>query len=374
MPSWSKQPAPAAITAQSANASTGMLPAIQPHRVVGPYHQNADGSRYGGTTLATSNQGVYAALFKCGGSTSCTSDKPTLVKTWDSQQANIELAQRLYNGQSFQLNAGQSLSPGDYYLAILPVGASNDFGGFYNAGSAIAPIMDSVVNYASSSPTFTVEADGKMSVGNDTFNVLLDVSYLSLSPTIQNSPTLACSRSIEDGSIDPLMIDFSGQGINLSSQAAGIDFNMMGLAGSERVSWPLNPQNMFLVHDRTGYGEISGANFFGNFTVGPDGKIAKDGFEALAKYDSNHDGLIDSRDAIFDDLRVWSDANRDGKVQRADLRTLRQMGVESIELKAIRINEVDAYGNQTTLRAVVHMRGGGFKMINDVWFKPAPLK
>ncbi|MFC1835193.1 hypothetical protein ACFL2Q_10725, partial [Thermodesulfobacteriota bacterium] len=35
------------------------------------------------------------------------------------------------------------------------------------------------------------------------------------------------------------------------------------------------------------------------------GKTASDGFEALAHYDSNEDGMIDANDPIWSELGVW---------------------------------------------------------------------
>ncbi len=166
------------------------------------------------------------------------------------------------------------------------------------------------------------------------------------------------------------MIDFSGRGITLSSQTKGIDFDLAGNGLLERISWPVNAGNAFLIYNVPSSGLVTGDNMFGNYSVGPDGQVAKDGFAALAKFDSYRDDLIDSRDTIFSRLRLWSDLNRDGRVQNGELRTLAQMGVAAIELNAVPVNENDMYGNTSTARASVHMTDNSVRVVSDIWFNP----
>ena len=74
--------------------------------------------------------------------------------------------------------------------------------------------------------------------------------------------------------------------------------------------WP-TATTPWIALDRDGDGAItSGAELFGSSTLLPDGRTAKNGFEALAALDANHDGVIDARDPMFASLLLWSD--RDG--------------------------------------------------------------
>src|SRR5207244_620861 len=56
----------------------------------------------------------------------------------------------------------------------------------------------------------------------------------------------------------------------------------------------------------------SGAELFGNFTPLQNGQLAKNGFEALAEYDVNQDGVIDVQDPIWSQLLLWRDFNHNG--------------------------------------------------------------
>jgi hypothetical protein len=94
----------------------------------------------------------------------------------------------------------------------------------------------------------------------------------------------------------------------------------------------------------------SGKQLFGNYTPqppcppGPTAQVAcENGFRALAVYDDNHDGVIDSRDAVWRKLRLWSDRNMNGEVDPGELLTLEEAGVTSISLAYSPSHEIAAY-------------------------------
>jgi hypothetical protein len=60
------------------------------------------------------------------------------------------------------------------------------------------------------------------------------------------------------------------------------------------------------------------------------GMLATNGFEALTDLDSNNDGVINSNDTQFSDLRVWQDLNQDGISQQNELFTLTEKGIANL--------------------------------------------
>lgn len=167
----------------------------------------------------------------------------------------------------------------------------------------------------------------------------------------------------------PLVVDVKGKAVKLSSPEQGVKFDIKGDGVKRQISWPVYNSSAFIVLDRDGDGKISSvAELFGNNTVGPDGQTAANGFEALKKYDANGDLSLDAGDAVYDELKLWFDRNRNGETDAGELVSLRDAGLTAIDLDYAHGYEVDKYGNQTRERSVADF-GGILRMVFDIWFK-----
>jgi hypothetical protein len=108
------------------------------------------------------------------------------------------------------------------------------------------------------------------------------------------------------------------------------------------------------LHRQGGNGTIdSGRELFGDNTALPgyvagspgSAGLASNGYQALAQHDSNHDGQINSQDAVYSQLRVWRDLNQDGISQTGELQTLQSLGIAGVGVVGAATNTSLGNGN-----------------------------
>ena len=136
---------------------------------------------------------------------------------------------------------------------------------------------------------------------------------------------------------DPLIFDLDGDGYNVDKKELGANFDLDKNGFAEKINW--TKKDGFLCLDLNGNGAIDdGGELFGDQTLLADGTRAKNGFEALAQYDSNGDGVINAGDEIFDSLRIWVDADGNGVSGEGEMKTLAELGITSISLGYENVN------------------------------------
>jgi len=352
-----------ASTCPASNSSTASTSiTVNPKAVCGP------SVAQGQSSLPTTSA-VVAVLYKSdnffGGA--------TFVQAWDSPTDVASLRSQLAALKPFSLSLSKPLAPGSYSLVMYDsskVKAPYSYD-WSNSQPAVAPIMDSVAHFLDYTSTFTVDNSCKQS------------STQNLAVLVGSQGQSQCQGA---GTIDPLTINLSRQPIALSSQQKGVMMDLDGDGTKQQISWFTNPaQNVILVNVSNGVpadGFIGPSLVFGNYTVGPDGQVAENGYDALAKFDSNGDGVIDSKDAIWPNLRVWQDLNRNGVADSGELLTLSQVNIVSIELPRTSTNHIvkescqkDQYGNVFCKGrgAYVNINSGGKSSrqpMIDIGFKP----
>jgi len=140
---------------------------------------------------------------------------------------------------------------------------------------------------------------------------------------------------------DPILLDLNGDGIKTTDLDHGVMFDHDNNGFQEWSAW-VDPNDGMLVADLNNNGIIeNGTELLGNHTVLPNGSTAYDGYYALAAYDSNSDGVVDSSDQSFSQLKVLKG---DGT-----LLTLQEAGVKSLSLSGSVSQRIDENGNIQTV-------------------------
>ena len=151
---------------------------------------------------------------------------------------------------------------------------------------------------------------------------------------------------------DPLILDLDGDGVELSAvDRPKVQFDSDGDGILETTGW-IKPGDGFLAWDRDGDGRIESLQeLFGSQT--------EDGFQVLSYQDSNGDGVIDRNDAVWSELKVWTDTNVNGITDNGELISIEEAGIESIDLGAAHVsimsggNEIIRQGHFTKLDGTV---------------------
>lgn len=134
---------------------------------------------------------------------------------------------------------------------------------------------------------------------------------------------------------DPLIIDLDGNGAEITKAEDGIKFDIDGDGGLEQTAISSGNDGL-LALDKNSNGIIdNGTELFG------DQNGAKNGFSELAKYDENNDGQIDSKDSIYDGLKVVKFKKMSDNKVTQELLSLKDIGILAISLSKIKnINDI----------------------------------
>jgi len=170
----------------------------------------------------------------------------------------------------------------------------------------------------------------------------------NISPTERVERAVDAAVSTGEGKyhyVDPLILDLDGNGIDTVGLENGIQFELNTSDLKVKTGWA-SANDGLLVWDRNNDGKINDASeLFGNHVLMNDGSISQHGFAALKDLDSNNDNIIDNKDDAFQNLSVWKDINQDGVNQENELFSLSELGIKSLNVNYLDVEERLENGN-----------------------------
>ncbi|RCW71466.1 SdrD B-like domain-containing protein [Pseudorhodoferax soli] len=241
------------------------------------------------------------------------------------------------------------VNAGNYYLSF-DKSAAFSFSAYYNK-------FQSVARQAWSAPDAGDDARD-----SDVNGLMRTEQELLVSRTDSFYLAQGATDLTRDAGITPIVLDLDGDGIHtLARGASDATFDLFGNGSGVRSGW-ISGGDGFLAVDSNGNGRIDDiGELFGGNAKGA-------GFAKLASFDSNGDGLVDSRDTAFGELRVWVDADGNRQTDAGELRTLAEAGVAALTVDYVEQPFLDAQGNLHLERSSASLADGSVVDMTDVYF------
>jgi Ca2+-binding RTX toxin-like protein len=154
-------------------------------------------------------------------------------------------------------------------------------------------------------------------------------------------------------------VDLTGDGLQLISAQES-----MTLSDPDNDTYPeqtgwVAPSDGFLVMDRDNNGVITGLNEF--FSLQKQTNVS-----FLGDLDTNKDLIIDTKDANFQQLRIWTDNNLNGDVELGELSALYRYGINSISVTP-QTKNFNVAGNSITASAYFTRIGFETKPVSQLY-------
>jgi hypothetical protein len=160
--------------------------------------------------------------------------------------------------------------------------------------------------------------------------------------------------------VAPIVLDLNGDGV-LSYTQQLMDVN--GDGQMDFSAWA-GRQDGVLVWNKFGDGLVHDQSQYAFTQYG--GNTDLQGL--AAGFDSNHDGVLDARDARFAEFGVWQDSNGNGLSDAGEFMSLSDLGVMAIHLTSDGVAATPATGVSEAGRTVVDMADGSTRVAADAAF------
>ncbi len=125
----------------------------------------------------------------------------------------------------------------------------------------------------------------------------------------------------------PVALDLNGDGVQTTGVAKAAAFDVDDSGFLKNTAW-LDNHDGFLFLDRNLNGQIDSAKeLFSNATVA----LGARGLKGMAWVDANYDGKLTTADPVWNELKVWQDANGDGLQEAGEAHSLAELGISALD-------------------------------------------
>jgi len=125
----------------------------------------------------------------------------------------------------------------------------------------------------------------------------------------------------------PVSLDLDGDGIEtILKEVSGISFDVDDSGFQKQTGW-IGADDAMLTLDRN-YNDLidSGRELFSNGEVA----LGRRGLAGMGWVDANYDGKITDADPVWNEIKVWQDANSNGKEEDGETQTLSDLGITEL--------------------------------------------
>ncbi len=160
--------------------------------------------------------------------------------------------------------------------------------------------------------------------------------------------------------LGPVVIDLNHDGaISYSQTVMDVD----GDGRLDSTAWA-GAQDGVLVWDKYADGHVHDNSQYAFAQYGGTSDLTG----LAVKFDTNHDGVFNAADAQFAEFKVWQDANQNGVSDAGEVRSLADLGIESINLTSDGVVRTPAEGVTEAGQTTATATDGSSVLVSDAGF------
>jgi hypothetical protein len=190
--------------------------------------------------------------------------------------------------------------------------------------------------------------------------------YPKINPAEKHQTDIQSDSGCARSKPSPIFVAFENN-LDLTSAENGVSFDLESSGYPLQLGWlPENSANAWIIR---GTNPANGSSLFGNLNTQAPALYANEeesGYRAFRLLDTNGDKQISSADAVWSELNLWFDSNKNGVGDSGEIVPLSSR-LSSFSLKYKLSSRRDSNGNSLRFRSEVTLLDGTKKLSYDVF-------